>query len=128
EQVLNTTGFYYGPARFGWSPDDGRIAVTDQSTILLLDAASNGAIHTLPDVIPPPPSDYEPTPAFPQPMPTTDAGFTITPAPTFPPPPTYVYVKEDYGTVLSIEWSPDGRALASGDGNYVRIWDIETGK
>jgi WD40 repeat protein len=130
------------PRDFEWAADGHTLATLGGSLVNLWDADTGKQAGMLPDRVPPPilPPSPPPTvedplhpqpPAVPPPMPTDAQGNTVTPVPTVLYPtltssPTYVYRNEEFGIVGGLAWSPDGRTLATFDGNNIRLWDPST--
>ncbi|MFL5732917.1 MAG: WD40 repeat domain-containing protein, partial [Chloroflexia bacterium] len=117
---------------FAWSRDGHTIAAFSGTAVELRDPLTGKLLRRMPAEPPPDtPNPENQYPSAPGPMPTTEAGYTITPFPTgtsAPPTPTYIHSDEQYGNITEATWSPDGHTLATVDGAYLRLWDPATGR
>lgn len=127
-----------------WSPDSSRLAAINGRSLVIVDRATGGAQHILPEQLaptytsvpyaprpaaiptePPPPINTAlrlpgPVPSLPVPTDTARPTDTVTPTPT-------VDVNWVQG-VVDAEWSPDGKTLAAYYDDVLRLWDPSTGQ
>lgn len=130
-----------------WSPDSSRFAVINGRSLVIVDRATGGAQHILPEqlaptytsvpyaprpaaipTVPPPPINTafslaglpNPVPSVAVPTDTARPTNTVTPTPT-------VDVNWVQG-VVDAEWSPDGKTLAAYYDDVLRLWDPSTGQ